>query len=439
MASADEWVDIAESLIDDDRLAELCAQMVSIASPTGEERPLADWLANELQRLGLAGETQSLSPESSNACGRLGPVGGHGQRLLLYAPIDTVISGNPEEDLPWIGRNFRTDHAAVAARRGHLVVGLGAQNPKGHGACIVAAAEALHRAGVPLAGEVLLGFGAAGMPTNRRRASLIDGHGVGCDALVDALRPDAAVIAKTGWAVSWEEVGLTWFDVEVHGTHSYVGSRHLLPYRSAIGDAAHIVSGLERWFASWTNDHEDDLVAPQGVVGWIESGWRRMPSFPGEVCRFMVDLRLSPRTTAELAAKAFGDQVEHLAAEIGATVTWKQTVVIPGTTTDPTAPIVASAIRSWESLNQCTHAPIGRLSGATDANILRAHCIPTARVGLPKVTAAALVDAFGDTYGTDDAPVGDFELGMNVVDVRDMHQLTKLLIRTTIDFLGVLP
>ena len=76
----------------------------------------------------------------------------------------------------------------------------------------------------------------------------------------------------TGWAISWEEVGLTWFTVDVTGTHTYVGSRHLLPYRNAIVDAAHLIVGLERWFPQWAAEHSDHLIAPQGIVAAVEGG-----------------------------------------------------------------------------------------------------------------------------------------------------------------------
>ena len=400
--------------------------MVDIASPTGEEAALAAWLADELERIGLGGRVQPLGATSANAHGRLAGRSPSGS-LLLYAPIDTVTVGDAVEDVPWIGPELRAEMRAAATRQGDVVSGLGAQNPKGHGACVLAAAEALRAADVPLAADLLVGFGALGMPSNRRRAELPDGHGAGCAALVGALRPAQAVIAKTGWAISWEEVGLTWFEVEVEGTHTYVGSRHLLPYRSAIGDAAHIVAGLERWFASWAEEHRDGLVSPQGIVGAIEGGWTRMPAFTPAVCRFAVDLRLSPRTTAAVAADAFGAEVERLAVEAGATVRWRQTVVVPGTTTDPSAPIITSAVRAWESLTGRAHAPIAGLSGATDANILRALGVPTARVGLPKVSPAKL--------GCD----VDFQLGMNAVDLGDMELLTRLLIRIAVDVCGVTP
>ena len=421
----------ADAAVSRTRLVDLCSMMVDIASPTGGEGPLAQALADELATAGLSGQVQRLdAPEAAagdmaNAHG-CWPSVGDGTSLLMYAPIDTVTVGHEADDLPWAGSELRADMRAEAAVRDDVVIGLGAQNPKGHGACIVAAAAALAATGAPLAGDLLIGFGAGGMPTNGRRCDLPDGHGVGCAALVEALRPDCAVIAKTGWAVSWEEVGLTWFEVEVRGSHTYVGSRHLLPYRSAIADAGHLVAGLERWFPTWADQHRTGLVAPQGVVAAIDGGWPHMPAFTTAVCRFWVDLRISPRTSPDEAAAAFGAEVDRLAAEINADVSWRQTVAIPGTTTNPDEPIIMSSIRCWEDVNGRPHQPILGLSGATDANILRAMGVPTARVGLPKVAPARMPDQ-----------EIDFQLGMNAVDVDDMERLTRLLIRIAVDVCGV--
>jgi acetylornithine deacetylase/succinyl-diaminopimelate desuccinylase-like protein len=435
----------AEATVVRDRLADICEAMVNIASPTGGERPLAEYLAAEMSSVGLHGQVQPVAAADpavdasamANAHGRIagsrseGVAGVDGgadqvegaQSLLLYAPIDTVTVGNPHDDLPWAGPEMRPDFEPNAERRDDLIVGLGAQNPKGHGACVLAAAEALVAAEVPLRHDLLVGFGAGGMPSNRRAAHLPDGHGEGCRQLVQLLRPSRAIIAKTGWAISWEEVGLTWFEVEVSGSHTYVGSRHLLPYRNAIADAGYIVAGLEHWFERWAEEHRSGLVAPQGVVSAIEGGWPHMPAFTTAQCTFHVDLRLSPRTLPEQANAAFRAEVARLAAEIGATATVRPTVAIPGTTTAPDDPVIAGTIAAWEQLTDREHQPIAGLSGATDANILRAEGVPTARVGLPKVSPEKLAV--------------DFQLGMNAVDLADMELLTKLLIRSAVSMCGV--
>ena len=432
-ADPEGWIAKADEQISQARLIELCSAMVEIASPPGDELELATDLADRLDDAGFGGVVQPVVGEHgqggmANAHGVMPGTDSSASSLLLYAPIDTVSVGTEADDLPWIGPELRSDMKPGAEVRDGLVIGLGAHNPKGHGACVFAAAEAIAAAGVPLAGDLLIGFGGGGMPTNARHDGVADAHGAGCAALVDLLAPDQAVISKTGWAVSWEEVGLTWFEVEVAGSHTYVGSRHLLPYSNAIAKAGQIIGGLETWFEAWAAEHADGLVAPQGVVAAIEGGWPHMPAFTTASCRFWVDLRLSPRTTPGKAAAAFGAEVERLAAECDAEVSWRQTVAIPGTTTDPDAAVIGSSIRAWESLTGRTHESIPGLSGATDANILRAKGVPTARVGLPKVNRPDLGTEFANP---------DFQLGMNAVDVNDMEQLTKLLIRIAIDTCGI--
>jgi succinyl-diaminopimelate desuccinylase len=402
----------ASELVREDYLAAAVMDLINVASPTGCEAVLARSIAERLCEGGLDGIEQPLDAQQSNALGRIRGAGS-GPSLLLYSPIDTVTSNSPFEDLPVAGSEFTPDLAAKASLEGSYVVGLGAQNPKGHAACILVAAEAIKAAGIPLRSDLHVGFGAGGMPTNARQGTRPDsGHGVGCGFLLKDLKPSFAIIAKTGWAVSWEEVGLAWYEVRVHGTHTYVGSRHLLPYANPIHGAAQLIDGLESWFPTWAEQHRSGLVAPQGVVSFIEAGWERSPTFVPAVCRFRLDLRLSPRTSPEEADAAFSAVLAQLATKYKVSYDWTRLLAIPGTTTSPDSLIIKTAIEAWEALEHREHRPIAGLSGATDANILRAHGIPTARIGLPKA----------------ELPDLGFGQGMNTVSVPAMVKLTRHLI-----------
>ena len=308
---------------------------------------------------------------------------------------------------------------------GDYVIGLGASNPKGHAACLLMAAEAVCLAGVPLTGDLIVAFGAGGMPTNARpdvgNPRLNTGQGVGCSFLLEqGVWTDYAVIAKPGWCVAWEEVGLTWFKVTVRGTHTYVGSRHRLPYDNAVVRAGEVAARLDRWFADYAAAHTDGLVAPQGVVASIEGGWRRTAAFTPAECRFLVDLRLSPRTTPMQAKREFAAALAAIAGDMpGAEITFEQVLGIPGASTDPDSWICRSAVRAWEAIENRPHQPITGTSGATDANILRSRGIPTVRIGMPKVSGTPF-------------PV-DFAMGMNAVDLRDAVKLTRHLVRVAVD------
>lgn len=417
-------IEAAWRAISRDRLLELVTGLVDIPSPTGEEGPLAVWAAEQLSGHGLKARPQWLDGRQANAVGEL-PGRGGGEDVLLYAPIDTLTVGDPAEDVPWIGPALREDMVPRARVAGDYILGLGASNPKGHSACVMAAAEAISAAELELPGSVIVGLGAGGMPTNGRITGGLTRHnagqGAGCSFMLEqGVWADHAVIAKPGWAVAWEEVGLCWFEVEVAGNFSYVGSRHRMPYRNAIADASRVVLELEEWFTEYAQQHTDGLVAPQGIVSAIEAGWPRMSSVTPAVCRFFVDLRVSPRTPIAAVRREFAAAMEQtLAKHPDLEVRWQSRLTIPGTTTPREAPVIQAAVAAWEEIAGQPHRPIIANSGATDANILRQKGLATARVGMDRIGIGAPLPL-------------DFAAGMNVVDLREAERLTRLLVHAAV-------
>ncbi|WP_329549831.1 deacylase [Streptomyces sp. NBC_01356] len=418
------WVADAWRHVTGDRLRELITGLIDIPSPTGDEAPLATHIADTLRAAGCRSAVQPLDDRQANAWARLDG-DGTGPDLMLYAPIDTLTVGEESEDLPWIGPELRDDMRPRATVYDDLVVGLGASNPKGHAACVMMAAEAIALAGIPLTGDLVVAFGAGGMPTNARPGSarLNTGQGAGCSFLLEqGLWTDYAVIAKPGWTVSWDEVGLVWFEVTVRGTHTYVGSRHRLPYDNAIARAGEVTRYLEEWFVQYAERHTIGTVAPQGIVSSVRGGWPRMAAVTPAACTLMVDLRIGPDTTPMRAKREFTAALDAIRDKLpGLDVTAEMVLAIPGTRTAPDNWITRSAMAAWEAFEGREHEAIRGNSGATDANILRGRGIPTVRVGMPKVS---------ETETPFDI---DFARGMNTVSVRAMERLTRHLIRTAVD------
>jgi acetylornithine deacetylase/succinyl-diaminopimelate desuccinylase-like protein len=422
-----ETVDRLLALITEDRLRAAARAVTEIPSPTGREAPLAHLLADRLAAAGFAATAQHIDEFQANAVGRLRGSGG-GEDLMLYAPIDTLTTGEEAIDVPWIGDRLRPDMLPVARNEGPFVSGLGASNPKGHAACILVLAEALGEIRPELAGDIVVAFGAGGMPTNAvaapgypQRANT--GQGVGCSFLLErGWYTDHAVIAKPGDFVAHEEVGLAWFEVSVPGTHTYVGSRHRMPYRNPIVTAAEVVTRLERWLADYPVRHRTATAAPQGVIGSIAGGWERMLAVTPALCRLRLDLRIAPGTTPLQVKRELAGFLAVLGRELDADLGVEMVLSVPATHTAPDAPIVERTVAAWEATTGRPHEPTPDMSGATDANILRARGIPTARVGMPKVTSQEL----------DVDPAVDFARGMNTVDVRAMGRLCEVLARTTI-------
>jgi acetylornithine deacetylase/succinyl-diaminopimelate desuccinylase-like protein len=441
MGNADGRVAAAQACVDPERVAAVCAALVDVPSPTGDETALAEVVAGMLTGAGADATVQPLDPRQANAHGTLRG-SANGPTLMLYAPIDTMTTGDLALDLPHVA-DEPADHLLPHGRRvGDRVIGLGAMNPKGHAACIIAAVEAIAASGVELDGDLVALFGAGGMPTNGlpdadgivRRHHV--GHGAGCSfALEQGVWADAAVIAKSGWAVSTEEVGLAWIEVTVHGTHTYVGSRHLLPYRNPIVAAGRVAAHLDEWFAARAAEHTDGPIAPQGIVGSIDGGWPRMPAFTPASARLRTDVRLTPdqspldarrevqRSLADLLA-AEPDLADAL--DPGRDV--RLVVGIPGSRTSPDHWITRVAVDAWEAETGERHRAPSATSGATDANILRNRGIPTIRVGLPK--SLDVDPASGVAI-----PLG-FAAGMNTVDVAALVTLTRYLVRVAIEGTG---
>jgi acetylornithine deacetylase/succinyl-diaminopimelate desuccinylase-like protein len=267
------------------------------------------------------------------------------------------------------------------------------------------------------------------MPTDPiKRTGIVDrrtvtGHGVGAAVLLDELRrsgafPDAAVIAKSGWFVQHEEVGIAWIDIVVRGTHTYVGARHRLPYRNAIADASRIVLALEDEFADAAR-FASGTLEPQSIVASLVGGWDRMSAFLPASARIRCDIRLLPGESALVGLDRVETVLDRLRdGDSGFDATAEVTLDIAGSRTDIDHWICNAARAGWEQVEGRPHQTPQRLSGSTDANILRNGGLPTVRVGLPKVRAD------GDELG--------FAEGMNTVDAAAMVSLTELLVRTVV-------
>ncbi len=414
--------------IDRERLVRHCAQIVDVAAPTGYERECAVAIVEILDSIGLEGRLAEIDDRAASAWAHI-PANASGDSaqaptVLLYSPIDTVTTGNPVDDVPQAAAEI-TGHLlpeAVVSEDGSLVVGLGAQNPKGHAAAILEVSAVLAANQNELRCNVLVAFGAGGMPTNPldhddRPAT---GHGIGVDKLLDVFAaegcfPDAAIVAKSGWFVQHEEVGLAWTDITVRGTHTYVGARHRLPYRNAIADAARIVLALEERFAQ-PHDRTTETLEPQSVVSSIVGGWNRMAAFTPEVVQLRVDQRTLPGESGSDAHARIEAALAHLRSDdpqLEATA--ELTLDIPGSFTEPDHWICQLGRDAWEAMEGTAHKTPRGLSGSTDANIIRNRGVATMRIGLPKVHR-------------DGSELG-FAEGMNTVDAASMAMLAELLLR----------
>lgn len=385
-----QWLEQAVSHVDEVRMRDLNRALTDIHSPTGEERGISEWMVRHMREIGLHAFYQPLDDRSGNAIGRL-KGRGSGPSLLLYAPIDTHLRADPDEDVPWVGPELRPDmlpHASVAENGD--VIGLGAANPKGMMTALTEAVRCVQLVRVPLQGELILAFAGGGMPSMPPKGETRQLHGLSSGLtymLNHGVAADFAIICKPGWAAAWEEVGLCWFKVTIRGQMGYAGMTRTFPgFRNAVVHAARFVLALEEWLPKYQAHNTSGLCSPQGAIAAIRGGWPHKPAFSSAATEVYIDLRCNPRTPpAEVKAQfaEWIDEILHKHPEL--TLDWEMTAAYPGSYTDPENWIVQSAMRGWEFVEGTTHHALTATSGQTDASALRNLGIPTVRIGYPPV------------------------------------------------------
>jgi acetylornithine deacetylase/succinyl-diaminopimelate desuccinylase-like protein len=109
--------------LDRRRLLETASDLVEIASPTGHEQGMAEYLRDLFAELGLHVTWQEVEEGRPNVVGVLRGVGG-GRSLMFNGHMDTSYSGRE----PWLrAPGFKPE----AQTGGGRITGLGIANMKG--------------------------------------------------------------------------------------------------------------------------------------------------------------------------------------------------------------------------------------------------------------------------------------------------------------------
>ena len=160
--------------IDRQRLVKLVMDLVDIPSPTGEEEGVARALHEILGTAGFDATLQPIGDDRYNAIGRLQGQGG-GKSLLFNGHLDT--SFGPEQAHRGIGYQCK-----ATLVDNEWIYGMGSFNMKSAMGTYIVATEAIRKAGIKLAGDVVIA-GVAGeiekAPVNDFEGRQYQGYGVG--------------------------------------------------------------------------------------------------------------------------------------------------------------------------------------------------------------------------------------------------------------------
>lgn len=293
--------------IDREELISLALDLANIDSPSGQEKPVSDFILQWLTDNGIRAVQLGLVPDRPNVVGRI-PGAGGGLGLIFNAHMD--VAWGPQERR-WMHDPDNPFYTS-AWRDGDTLTGNGLVNDKGPLACTLIAAKAIRKAGVPLPGDLIV-TGVCGEigqePVDEFAAPAYLSKEVGTRYLIThGIVGDFALVAEaTDFGVTWVEAGKAFFKVTVLGGNSrytpYIDHPDdLVANGNAVVRAAPVVAHLENWARRYEKEHvytfEGGACIPKVNIGAIRGGQPFIPIVTAEKCFLYLDVRLTPAQNA---------------------------------------------------------------------------------------------------------------------------------------------
>jgi acetylornithine deacetylase/succinyl-diaminopimelate desuccinylase-like protein len=276
--------------LDTERLVALTMELVNIPSQTGDEKAMALHLREIMAGQGLRTWLQEVSPGRFNAVGVLEGTGG-GRSLMLNGHLDVSLKGTE----PGTGGMGYLPQARLVDDA--WIYGMGAFNMKGALASYVAAVDAIRKAGIRLAGDVVVA-GVAGeiekAPVGDFQGDAYQGYGVGTKYLVThGGLADMCILGEpTQLRIVRTHLGTVWARIEVEGqlVHTAWSDRE----RNPIEKLPVVLEALRAWIPDYQRRHVVDGVAPKVNLAAIQAGWPWRASRTPAAGAIFLDVRTPP-------------------------------------------------------------------------------------------------------------------------------------------------
>ncbi len=287
-------------VIDPQFTVDLLRQLVQIDSvnpslvPGGKgEEEIAHFIARLLEHAGVEVALQDVAPGRPNVIGRLRGSGG-GKTLILNAHTDVVTVEGMKDPFSAHVQDGKLYGRGACDTKSGLVAGL-------------SALLALHKAGVSLAGDLIL-VGAC----DEEYAS------IGTQALLKEIQGDGCIILESsGLAVAVAHGGFVWAEVETHGIAAHgslpdqgvdaiVKMGRVLTELDALGQHIH----REKAFYSAL---AQETMRPSVHASLIQGG-RELSSYPDR-CLLQIERRLIPTETLKDVQAELDGMLSRVAAE----------------------------------------------------------------------------------------------------------------------------
>jgi acetylornithine deacetylase/succinyl-diaminopimelate desuccinylase-like protein len=305
MAVNGELVERVVANIDRQELAQLCADLSNIRSPTGQEKNVADFIYDWFRRNDMKAIRQDVEIDRPNTIGVL-EGDGTGLSLQFNGHTDTSFTGT-DADARMLA-DLEVQDELTGRVIGDKVHGIGVSNMKGGIASFMMAAKALRKSGIRLKGDVLFAAVVGEIsrtPIGPWQTKEYRGEGAGTrHLLTHGMHTDYAICCDgSDLNIVWTQLGVVQAKVTVLGDASAAwGSRRAqspTATHNAVIKMMKIVEAVEKWGESFEEryiyESPTGPLWPKVNIGAIEGGAPYRPNyFPG-VCSIYIDIRMPPQ------------------------------------------------------------------------------------------------------------------------------------------------
>jgi len=363
--------------IDERRLVRWACDAVSIPSFTGEEQAMAEWIAGELDALGLSVQLQQVEDGRANVLATRAGTGG-GKTLMFNGHVDTSYSGRE----PW-SQGVEGFQPAGVERDGRIW-GLGISNMKGALACYLAAVEALRDE--QLAGDVLVAAVCGEIEKTQygdAQGASYRGYAAGTRHLVThGGVADMCLLGEpTEGKVVLGHFGSLWARLGVGG--DFVHTAFSEGRANSVLRMGELLDPIRSWCEGWAADEQNAFHGVPAIasVGAIRGGFEWRLSRTPQLTSVFLDVRVPPTRSMADARRAVLDLARELAAEHPEWVIDAEVyVTAPGAEIDEGHELVAAVDEAHRDVYGETPArDVPRWF--SDASALRAYGIPTLNYG----------------------------------------------------------
>jgi acetylornithine deacetylase/succinyl-diaminopimelate desuccinylase-like protein len=277
-------------LIDRDEVVGIACDLVNIPSPTGFEKPCADYIIGRYNKAGIKHIHQEFEEQRANAIGVI-KGDGTGPTLMLNGHMDTSYVGD-ERYLP-----DKPGYKPKAVLDGGWIYGLGIYNMKGGLAAFIHAAECVKRAGVFLKGDLVIACVAGEIEKSQvdhYQGPLFRGGACGTwYAITHGAIADFAVVGEpSGMTLMRAHGGYVWTKITLIGDpkHTVFGEVR----NNTIHNMLKVAREVEKWGADYEKRSSYLGMGAKVTLSAIEGGWPYRCSRVPVYCTLYVDTRLMP-------------------------------------------------------------------------------------------------------------------------------------------------